>query len=71
MAKPDLKLEDIVDRAACAGQMADIAARHGDGASNAARAELLAFLKDTLAEGRARAETMLAEDGAGLICAQR
>ncbi|MEO1745447.1 MAG: [protein-PII] uridylyltransferase, partial [Pseudomonadota bacterium] len=71
MAKPDLKLEDIVDRAACAREMADIAARHGDGASNATRAELLAFLKDTLAEGRARAETMLAEDGAGLICAQR
>lgn len=72
MAKVPLKLELIVDRTALRDGLAAIAAKNdGNGGSVDARAAVLDLIKSTMAEGRATAERMLAEDGGGTACAAR
>lgn len=72
MAKVPLKLELIADRATLRGGLSAIAEQNGgDGGSVKARAAVLQLVKETLAEGRATAERLLAEDGGGTACAAR
>ena len=71
MAKVPLKLGEMIDGEALRGKLASIADDCGDAAGHAARAAVLALLRDELAAGRARAETMLMSDGGGTACAAR
>ncbi|MCO5155952.1 MAG: [protein-PII] uridylyltransferase [Aquamicrobium sp.] len=72
MAKIPLKLEEIVDGAGLGRDVAALAApTNGDGSGPEARAGLVRLFKERLAEGRARAEAMLREDGGGHACAER
>ena len=70
MAKIPLKLDEIVDGEALRAELSALtAATKGDGAG--VRDQALAILRRTIAEGRARAEAMLREDGGGTACAER
>lgn len=71
MKTTDLKLDLIVEPANLRKALTDIAARHGDAGAPAARADVLALMKETLADGRAAAERLLNEDGGGTLCAMR
>ncbi len=72
MAKISLNLDQIIDGTALHDRLAGIVdAHHGDATSPQVRAELLAALKQELADGRTRAEAMLMEDGGGTACAVR
>jgi len=70
MAKVPLKLDEIVDGKALRAELSALtASTKGDGAG--VRDQALAILRRTIAEGRARAEAMLREDGGGTACAER
>jgi [protein-PII] uridylyltransferase len=72
MAKIPLKLEEIVDGAALRRDLTTLTdATAGDGSGAEARTALLRLLKETIAEGRSRAEAMLEADGGGTTCAAR
>ncbi|MEO0542328.1 MAG: [protein-PII] uridylyltransferase [Pseudomonadota bacterium] len=71
MKTTDSKQKRLVDPKQLSKKLAQIAKSHSDPASSEARAEILALLKDTLRQGRDRAEQWLLEDGKGLRCAQR
>ena len=72
MAKIPLKLSEMIDGDSLRAALTALTAgSDGDGSAPAIRAEALALFKDTLAEGRTRAEAMLMEDGGGTACAAR
>jgi [protein-PII] uridylyltransferase len=67
---PQRPLDALIDRAALDAALDAVAERHtGDG--DARHRAVVQLLKDTLAEGRDRAEAWLAEDGGGTLCARR
>ena len=72
MAKIPLRLDQMIDSDALRASLVAIVAAHGgDGAAPQVRAEVLAVLKQALADGRATAEAMLMADGGGTACAVR
>ena len=72
MAKIPLKLDEIVDGEALRRDLSALTAGSGgDGSSASARTEALAILREVLASGRAKAESMLLDDGGGTACAAR
>ncbi|KKN78078.1 hypothetical protein LCGC14_0354210 [marine sediment metagenome] len=67
-----VQLDGILDVEMLRSGLASIAEKDSSGgASTAARAEVLALLKETIRHGRTMIEEMLFEDGGGLLCAQR
>jgi [protein-PII] uridylyltransferase len=66
MATVPLKLDEIVDASQLRAQLGELAP-----GGAAARPALLEAFKQTLSEGRARAEAMLMHDGGGTACAER
>ncbi|HMQ58295.1 MAG TPA: nucleotidyltransferase domain-containing protein, partial [Rhizobiaceae bacterium] len=72
MAGTSLDLDDIVDSAALrAALTAAAGGADGDGSSAAIRASVRAIVRQTLVDGRVRAEAMLRADGSGRACAAR
>ncbi len=72
MAKIPLKLAELIDAAALRRELTALTAgSDGAGAAPAVRAQVLALLKQRIAEGRTTAEKMLMEDGGGTACAAR
>ncbi len=72
MAKIPLRLDEIIDAAKLRNELAALAAAHdSDGSGAEVRAAVVQLLKECLAEGRRKAEAMLAEDGGGTACARR
>ncbi|MCB8840806.1 [protein-PII] uridylyltransferase [Aurantimonas sp. VKM B-3413] len=68
----EIDLTGIVDAAELEAKLGQIAAEDSaKGASNAARAKVLALLRETVREGRLRIEALLSSDGSGLLCARR
>jgi [Protein-PII] uridylyltransferase len=64
------RFDEIVDRQALSDALDAIAAAHG-AATPAARAAVLATVKDVNRNGRAKARALLEEDGSGRLCAAR
>ncbi|MBT8389421.1 MAG: nucleotidyltransferase domain-containing protein, partial [Altererythrobacter sp.] len=72
MANLDKKLKSIVDGAALDTALTKLAtANDGNGDDPKVRQQVLAHLKSVMADGRARAEQLLFEDGRGRGCAER
>ncbi len=72
MANLDKKLKSIVDGAALDTALTKLAAANdGNGDDPKVRQQVLAHLKSVMADGRARAEQLLFEDGRGRGCAER
>ena len=71
MPKTPLKLDEIVDGAALRQALSALTGANGDGSPQDVRNAAVALLRRTIADGRARAETMLREDGGGSTCAAR
>jgi [protein-PII] uridylyltransferase len=71
MAKVPLKLDQIIDTARLREDLEAIAAAGGGASLPDARNQVMKLLKARLAEGRQKAEAMLAEDGGGTACATR
>ena len=72
MARTPLRLDELIDGDALRRRLSGLTAETaGDGSAPALRAAALGVLKDALAEGRAKAEAMLREDGGGNACAER
>ncbi len=72
MSKIALRLDELVDSAALRQHLTSLTAPGtGDGSAPAVRAQVLAALKERIAEGRRLAERLLEEDGSGTACAQR
>jgi [protein-PII] uridylyltransferase len=72
MAKPSLKLDQLIDGEALRRDLAELtAASNGDGSAPPVRTAVLQLLKERLASGRRTAEAMLVEDGGGIACAER
>jgi len=69
MARISLKLDEMIDAAALRGELTAYA--RDAKSPEALRAAVLKRLKEGLAEGRARAEALLMEDGGGTACAAR
>ncbi|BDA87062.1 bifunctional uridylyltransferase/uridylyl-removing enzyme [Aureimonas sp. SA4125] len=67
-----LRLGEIIDTAALERDLSALAGKApGDGAPAKVRDAVLALLKERIGAGRKSAETMLFEDGSGLLCAAR
>ena len=72
MPQADLHLDKIIDVMALAVQLDSIGKKITGAESAAAlRPQVIDALRRTLAEGRARAEMLLKEDGGGVRCAMR
>ena len=71
MARVPLKLNEMIDADALRQDLTALTGPEGDGSDFAIRAKVLEKLKQTMAEGRSRAETMLLADGGGTACAVR
>ena len=69
MARIPLKLDEMIDAAALRGELSAYA--ENSKSPDALRAAVLKRLKECMAEGRARAEALLMEDGGGTACAAR
>ncbi len=64
--------DGLIDFDATKAKLEQIVVEHGGDASDfKTRAEILQLFKDVLQKGRARAETLLNEDGLGILCAIR
>ena len=64
--------DGLIDVVATHAKMMQIVSEHGGDASDfKTRSVVLQLLKDTMKEGRDRAETLLREDGLGIFCAIR
>ena len=62
----------MIDGEALRREMTALTAPHGgDGASTAVRQAVMSLVRERIAEGRQRAETMLRADGGGTACATR
>ena len=70
MSKTELASDILLDAAALREKLAGFAGRGGE-LSPKARADVVACLKETMAEGRAKAEKLLVADGKGTLCAGR
>src|SRR5690606_2609806 len=70
MAKTPLNLIEIIDSPSLREELGKLAASTDAGSADC-RNEVMKLLKTHLAEGRQRAEAMLAEDGGGTACATR
>ena len=72
MAKPSLKLDQLIDGEALRRDLAELTVvSNGDGSAPPVRTAVLHLLKERLASGRRTAEAMLVEDGGGIACAER
>jgi [protein-PII] uridylyltransferase len=72
MPQADLHLDKIIDVMALAVQLDSIGRNITDAASAAAlRPQVIEVLRETLDEGRTKAEALLRQDGAGVRCAMR
>ena len=72
MAKIALKLEEMIDGEALGLALSALTREAGGGgAASSVRMLALQLFKERLAEGRARAEALLAADGGGWACAAR
>ncbi|MBX8813160.1 [protein-PII] uridylyltransferase [Pseudochrobactrum algeriensis] len=69
MRLSDLHLDRIIDRQALAAALTEIV--NADASKDQMRNQVLKTLKTTWKDGKARAETMLLEDGGGIACARR
>jgi [protein-PII] uridylyltransferase len=69
MARIPLKLDEMIDADALRAELAAMAKEAGS--AEAIRSRLLDRLKNSLADGRRRAEAMLMDDGGGTACAAR
>jgi [protein-PII] uridylyltransferase len=70
MAKVPLNLDQILD-ATTLREGLDAILAGADASDVRVRAEVLAYFKDRIADGRRKAEVMLLEDGSGTACARR
>jgi [protein-PII] uridylyltransferase len=70
MSKTEPVPDTLLDADALREKLASFAGRGGE-LSPKARASVLACLKETMAEGRAKAEALLMADGKGTLCAGR
>ena len=72
MAARELHLDQLINASDLRDKLTALTRDHdGDGSSAKTRAEALALFKEAYHHARAGAETMLAEDGGGLLCATR
>ncbi len=72
MARISLRLDEMVNGDILRAELTALTSPSGgDGSAAAARAGVVELLRARLAEGRARAEKMLMEDGSGTACASR
>ena len=72
MAKIPLRLEELIDGAALRRDLTALTeAFDGDGSLPDVRVKALQLLKERLAAGRRKAESLLMEDGGGTACAAR
>jgi len=60
----------LIDAGELCAKLSDFAGKRGE-LSPQARSEILACLKQTLADGKAQAEELLMADGKGTLCARR
>jgi len=70
MSKTELASDILLDADALREKLAGFAGRGGE-LSPKSRAAVVACLKETMAEGRAKAEKLLVADGRGTLCAGR